>query len=52
LPLRDPHSSSVAWTETAATAEKLRRLDDAAFSAEMQARYGDALGRLAVEGTR
>jgi 2-octaprenyl-6-methoxyphenol hydroxylase len=52
LPLRDPHLSSVVWTETTAAAKSLLLLADDAFSAEMQARFGDALGRLAIEGKR
>jgi hypothetical protein len=39
-------------TARAAAAEALRRLDDAVFSAEIQAPFGDALGRLAIERTR
>jgi 2-octaprenyl-6-methoxyphenol hydroxylase len=52
LPLRDPHMCSVVWTETNKAAPSLLRLDDAAFSAEMQARFGDALGALSIAGRR
>jgi 2-octaprenyl-6-methoxyphenol hydroxylase len=52
LPLRDPHRCSVVWTERDATAAALLALDDAAFSAEMQARFGESLGRIRIEGRR
>jgi 2-octaprenyl-6-methoxyphenol hydroxylase len=52
LPLQDPHRCSVVWTETIRAAATLLALDDAAFSAEMQARFGDSLGRIAIEGRR
>lgn len=52
LPLADPHLSSVVWTERTALAPAMMALDDGAFSQAMEARFGDFLGRLAVEGRR
>jgi 2-octaprenyl-6-methoxyphenol hydroxylase len=52
LPLAHPHRSSVVWTERAALAPAMLGLDDAAFSAAMQERFGDYLGRLAIVGRR
>jgi 2-octaprenyl-6-methoxyphenol hydroxylase len=53
LPDRDgAHRSSIVWTEHAALAPRLLALDDRAFAAEAQRRFGDWLGELAVEGGR
>ena len=52
LPLKDPHRCSVVWTETTRAAAILLALDDEAFSAEMQARFGDSLGRIRIAGRR
>ena len=52
LPLKDPHRCSVVWTESDAAASVLLGLDDDAFSAEMQARFGESLGRIHIEGRR
>jgi 2-octaprenyl-6-methoxyphenol hydroxylase len=52
LPLKDPHHASVVWTETNRAAATLLELDDDSFSAEMEARFGDALGRIAIAGRR
>ena len=56
LPLVDgedgAHRSSIVWTEREALAPAMLALDDSAFAAEMQARFGDALGRIEVAGPR
>ncbi len=56
LPLVDgedgTHRSSIVWTERASLAPAMLALDDAEFSAEMQARFGDALGRIEVAAGR
>src|SRR5262245_30056283 len=56
LPLVDgedgTHRSSIVWTERAELAPAMLALGDEAFSAEMQARFGDALGRIDVAGPR
>ncbi|MEM1139980.1 MAG: UbiH/UbiF/VisC/COQ6 family ubiquinone biosynthesis hydroxylase [Pseudomonadota bacterium] len=51
LPLTERRSSLV-WTEKTADADRLTALDDAAFQAELEARFGDYLGRLEVVGPR
>ena len=38
------HRSSIVWTERRELAEAMLALDDAAFAAEMQRRFGDSLG--------
>jgi len=47
-----PQRSSIVWTERAALAPAMMKLDDAAFSAEMTRRFGDYLGPLRVIGRR
>lgn len=44
--------SSIVWTERTALAPAALALDDDAFSAELQRRFGDWLGRVRVEGGR
>ena len=44
--------SSIVWALDDRTAEAVTALDDAAFTAEVQERFGDALGRLTLEGHR
>lgn len=44
--------SSLVWTEKTADAKAILALDDAAFAAEMRARFGDYLGRCAPVGPR
>ena len=46
------HRSSIVWTERSGLAEAMMALDDDAFSAEMQRRFGDSLGRLRLLGRR
>ena len=52
LPLRDPHCSSIVWTEKDALVQRLMQLSDSALAAEMLARFGDCLGRIIPEGKR
>jgi len=51
LPMRGRRSALV-WTERAALAPAMLALDDEAFSAEVEARIGDHLGRIRVAGPR
>jgi 2-octaprenyl-6-methoxyphenol hydroxylase len=51
LPLPD-NRASIVWTETAAAAERIMRLDDADFHAELEKRFGLHLGDIAVAGPR
>lgn len=44
--------SSIVWTERADIAPALVALDDADFLVELESRFGDFLGALAVEGPR
>jgi 2-octaprenyl-6-methoxyphenol hydroxylase len=44
--------ASIVWTEAAAEAERIMRLDDAAFAAELEKRFGLQLGDIAVAGPR
>jgi 2-octaprenyl-6-methoxyphenol hydroxylase len=44
--------SSIVWTESAAEAERIMRLDDAGFHAELEKRFGLHLGDIAVAGRR
>ena len=44
--------SSLVWTERAALAPAILRLDEAAFAAELAQRFGDYLGALEVVGPR
>jgi 2-octaprenyl-6-methoxyphenol hydroxylase len=51
LPL--PHDrSSIVWTEAAAEADRIMRLDDAGFHAELEKRFGLHLGDISVAGRR
>ena len=51
LPMTD-NRSSIVWTERAALAPTLLKLDDTAFHAELASRFGDFLGDISVEGPR
>lgn len=51
LPLTG-NRASLVWTERADLAPRLMALDDAAFLEELAWRFGDFLGRLALEGPR
>ncbi len=51
LPMKGKRSS-IVWTESDADAKRLLALDDASFLRELERRFGDYLGALAVEGPR
>ena len=46
------HRSSIVWTERAQRTPAMMKLSDAAFSSEMQRRFGDWYGALRVLGGR
>jgi len=48
----DVHRSSIVWTERRELAPQILALDDAAFAAEMERRFGLSLGRLRPLGRR
>jgi 2-octaprenyl-6-methoxyphenol hydroxylase len=48
----DGHRSSVVWTEGEALAPAMLALPDDEFSAALQRRFGDSLGRLRLKGGR
>ncbi len=56
LPMHDTedgrHISAIVWTERTAQAERLLRLDDAAFTHELSRRLGSHLGRISLVGRR
>ncbi|GAB5468575.1 MAG: UbiH/UbiF/VisC/COQ6 family ubiquinone biosynthesis hydroxylase [Rhodospirillales bacterium] len=60
LPLNDcddgagsgPYRSSLVWTARADAQERIMALDETAFAAACQRRFGDSLGRLAQIGPR
>ena len=55
LPMVDDehgHRSSIVWTERRERVPAILALDDAGFSAEMQRRFGNSLGRIRVIGGR
>ncbi|MCB2111228.1 MAG: FAD-dependent monooxygenase [Defluviimonas sp.] len=51
LPLKG-NRSSIVWSETAATAEAISALDDAAFLEVLRPRFGDFLGPISLAGGR
>jgi len=51
LPLPD-NRSSIVWTERADEAERIMRLDDAGFHAELEKRFGLHLGDISIAGRR
>jgi len=51
LPLKD-NRSSIVWTERAAEAARIVALDDAAFLAELEQRFGLHLGDISLAGSR
>jgi 2-octaprenyl-6-methoxyphenol hydroxylase len=51
LPLPN-NRASIVWTEAAAEAERIMRLDDAGFHAELEKRFGLHLGDIALAGPR
>jgi len=55
LPMTDHealHRSSIVWTEKRELVPAMVALDDDGFSAEIQRRFGDSLGRVRVLGRR
>ena len=44
--------SSIVWTESAAEAERIMRLDDAGFHGELEKRFGLHLGDISIAGRR
>jgi 2-octaprenyl-6-methoxyphenol hydroxylase len=55
LPMTDHeemHRSSIVWTEKRELVPAMVALDDDGFSAEIQRRFGDSLGRIRVLGRR
>lgn len=51
LPLKG-NRSSLVWTETRQEAERIHALPDDLYLAELEARFGDFLGKLSLEGQR
>lgn len=47
-----PNVSAIVWTERTALADRLMRLDDAAFAREVARRLGDHLGGIRLVGRR
>ena len=47
-----PNASAIVWTERAGTAERMMRLDDAAYTREVARRLGDHLGAVRLIGRR
>jgi 2-octaprenyl-6-methoxyphenol hydroxylase len=56
LPMRGtvehPHRSSIVWTERLHLADTIVKQDDESFLAELQTRFGDFLGKIALDGPR
>jgi len=52
LPLDEPRTCSIVWSADSARADQLLMLDDAAFTAELQNAFGDALGKIETIGPR
>jgi 2-polyprenylphenol 6-hydroxylase len=52
LPLDEPHSCSIVWSADTARADKLLALADAAFISELQAKFGEALGKIKTVSPR
>jgi 2-octaprenylphenol hydroxylase len=52
LPLDEPHTCSIVWSADTARADQLLALDDAAFISELQAKFGEALGKIKTVGPR
>lgn len=46
------HRSSLVWTEKKSIAPAMMELEEPAFDAELQRRFGDSLGRLSLYGGR
>ncbi len=52
LPLDEPHTCSIVWSADSARADQLLALDDAAFISELQAKFGEALGKIQTVSPR
>jgi 2-octaprenylphenol hydroxylase len=52
LPLPDPNLVSIVWSADSARAAELMQLDDVVFNTELQAAFGDLLGRVALASAR
>ena len=52
LPLAEPQSVSIVWSADSARANELMALEDEAFNAELQAAFGDHLGRVQLSSRR
>jgi 2-octaprenyl-6-methoxyphenol hydroxylase len=52
LPLPGGHHSSIVWSESAAVAEAIQALPDAAYLEALRPRFGDFLGEIALAGAR
>ncbi|MDX2104346.1 MAG: UbiH/UbiF/VisC/COQ6 family ubiquinone biosynthesis hydroxylase [Alphaproteobacteria bacterium] len=52
LPLADPHTSSIVWTERTADADRILALPEATFERLATSRFGPSVGRLHLAGKR
>ena len=52
LPLDEPHTCSIVWSADTARADQLLALADAAFISELQAKFGEALGKIKTVSPR
>jgi 2-octaprenyl-6-methoxyphenol hydroxylase len=52
LPLPGQNRSALVWSERTAVAERITQLDDAAFAAALEERFGDSLGTMTPVGPR
>ncbi|WP_420563374.1 UbiH/UbiF/VisC/COQ6 family ubiquinone biosynthesis hydroxylase [Thalassobaculum sp.] len=52
LPLPGQNRSALVWSERTAVAERIAQLDDAAFAAALEERFGDSLGTMTPVGPR
>jgi 2-octaprenyl-6-methoxyphenol hydroxylase len=52
LPLPGGHHSSIVWSESAAVAEAIQALPDAAYLQALRPRFGDFLGEISLAGAR
>jgi 2-octaprenylphenol hydroxylase len=52
LPLDEPHTCSIVWSADTARADQLLALDDAAFISELQAKFGEVLGKIKTVSPR
>jgi 2-octaprenylphenol hydroxylase len=52
LPLDEPHTCSIVWSADNTRADQLLALDDATFISELQAKFGEALGKIKTVSPR